>query len=249
MVFRNRHAKKRRRHAFEHRRRVRVCRCHGQAVASQSRAPCQPGCDLRDQFLRYAEVIRGNQNGGPLLAVIDGERLGPDRLRDAFGLGAAETEAAQPHGIGGRNVDLGNANLVGRLLRGRRQLPRTRIRRFRAEEHSEHNKAHISFHGKTNAHEHPFARKPIVEVLLKLCSAEADYKSVLYASLKRKFSLVLFCLTQSHSHAPLLFLFDAKPRACAAQALAILQTAGVPKPRSTGLRGWQATLCLSAHAC
>src|SRR5438874_1582069 len=57
-------------------------------------------------------------------ASVAGQRLGPDALGYAFGLGAAEAEAAEPDGVAGRDVHAGDAGDGVRGGRGRRRGPR-----------------------------------------------------------------------------------------------------------------------------
>ena len=56
------------------------------------------------------------------------ERLGPDPLRDAFGLRAAEAEAAQPDRVVRRDVDLGDADaVVGGRQRASAKIPTSAV--------------------------------------------------------------------------------------------------------------------------
>ena len=126
VLRRNGHAKQRRRHALEHRRGVRMRGRDGHAFARDAGLPLQPRCHLRDDIIRHAEVIDRDQNGRILVVSADGQRLGPDRLRDAFGFSPTKAKAAEPDRIGRRNIHGRRADLVNgvRRARWRRHLRR-----------------------------------------------------------------------------------------------------------------------------
>src|SRR5260370_36122269 len=75
-----------------------------------------------DKLIRHAEIVRGNQDGRAFLAVVDGERLCRDGVRDPLGLSPAKTEAAQANGIGRRDIGLGYSDLVDSRLEIARYL-------------------------------------------------------------------------------------------------------------------------------
>ncbi len=58
----------------------------------------------------HGAIVHGHQHSGAFLVAADSERLGEEVLLDAFAQFTAIAVAAQPHGVIGRDVDLGDSD-------------------------------------------------------------------------------------------------------------------------------------------
>ena len=105
----NRHAKKRGRNAAQHRRSVRMRGGDREPLAAHTELR-EPLSDGARDFIRHAEIVRGDEDRRAILLIGESDRLGPNALRDSLGFRAAKAITTEPHRVVRRDVHLRDAD-------------------------------------------------------------------------------------------------------------------------------------------